>query len=158
MLCLPLPLVLWPTIVIVASILGGIAYGFFAPLIATFEFIGRNTTEKMLHCFIVSLSFYYIYVHILKLLACIPCRQFPGNMKTWLNSGNLRSNFRIQLKFIYHSLHQCYTLFRQIILLKILHSRLTYIIYSNPQGLLRIIRRSLVLIKYLVFIMINKSW
>ncbi|XP_074326089.1 putative membrane protein At3g27390 isoform X1 [Apium graveolens] len=51
-LCLPLPLVLWPTIVIVASILGGIAYGFFAPLIATFEFIGRNTTEKTLHCFI----------------------------------------------------------------------------------------------------------
>ncbi|WOG90643.1 hypothetical protein DCAR_0309887 [Daucus carota subsp. sativus] len=51
-LCLPPPLFLWPIIVIVASILGGIAYGFFAPLIATFEFIGRNTTEKMLHCFI----------------------------------------------------------------------------------------------------------
>lgn len=80
-LCLPLPLVLWPTIVIVASILGGIAYGFFAPLIATFEFIGRDTTEKTLHCFIVSLSFHYIYEHVLIFLAYIPSRQFPGHTK-----------------------------------------------------------------------------
>lgn len=55
---LPLPLLLWPITVIAASILGGIAYGFFAPLIATFEFsVGEGVTEKVLHCLLVSLFF-----------------------------------------------------------------------------------------------------
>ncbi|XP_059661295.1 uncharacterized membrane protein At3g27390 [Cornus florida] len=48
---LPVPLVLWPIIGIVGSLLGGIAYGFFAPLLATFEAVGQNVTDKLFHCF-----------------------------------------------------------------------------------------------------------
>ncbi|KDP22998.1 hypothetical protein JCGZ_01720 [Jatropha curcas] len=52
LLLLPLPLVLWPVLGIGASILGGIGYGFFAPLIATFEAVGQNVKEKCYHCFL----------------------------------------------------------------------------------------------------------
>ncbi|OIT00027.1 PREDICTED: uncharacterized membrane protein At3g27390 isoform X1 [Nicotiana attenuata] len=48
---LPVPLILWPIIAIIGSLLGGIGYGFFAPLIATFEAIGENITLKIFHCF-----------------------------------------------------------------------------------------------------------
>lgn len=48
---LPVPLILWPIIAIIGSILGGIGYGFFSPLIATFEAIGENITCKIYHCF-----------------------------------------------------------------------------------------------------------
>ncbi|XP_073147040.1 uncharacterized membrane protein At3g27390 isoform X2 [Henckelia pumila] len=34
------------------SILGGIGYGFFAPLIATFEAVGERVTDKWKHCFL----------------------------------------------------------------------------------------------------------
>ncbi|CAA0837059.1 Unknown protein [Striga hermonthica] len=49
---LPVPLILWPVIAIIGSILGGIGYGFFAPLIATFEAVGENVTDKWYHCFV----------------------------------------------------------------------------------------------------------
>ncbi|XP_016487134.2 putative membrane protein At3g27390 isoform X1 [Nicotiana tabacum] len=49
---LPFPLILWPIIAIIGSLLGGIGYGFFAPLIATFEAIGENITLKIFHCFV----------------------------------------------------------------------------------------------------------
>ncbi|XP_047971645.1 uncharacterized membrane protein At3g27390 isoform X1 [Salvia hispanica] len=49
---LPLPLILWPIMAIVGSIIGGVGYGFFAPLIATFEAVGANVTDKAYHCFI----------------------------------------------------------------------------------------------------------
>ncbi|KAL3849114.1 hypothetical protein ACJIZ3_010996 [Penstemon smallii] len=49
---LPVPLILWPFIAIVGSILGGIGYGFFAPLIATFEAVGVDVTDKWYHCFL----------------------------------------------------------------------------------------------------------
>ncbi|KAL3624633.1 hypothetical protein CASFOL_031301 [Castilleja foliolosa] len=48
---LPVPLILWPVTAIIGSVLGGIAYGFFAPLIATFEAVGENVTDKCYHCF-----------------------------------------------------------------------------------------------------------
>ncbi|XP_011085423.1 uncharacterized membrane protein At3g27390 [Sesamum indicum] len=48
---LPVPLILWPVIAIIGSVLGGIGYGFFAPLIATFEAVGENVTDKWFHCF-----------------------------------------------------------------------------------------------------------
>ncbi|KAG8364508.1 hypothetical protein BUALT_Bualt18G0004500 [Buddleja alternifolia] len=48
---LPVPLSIWPVIAIAGSILGGIGYGFFAPLIATFEAVGESVTEKWRHCF-----------------------------------------------------------------------------------------------------------
>ncbi|CAN1315910.1 Uncharacterized membrane protein At3g27390 [Linum perenne] len=51
MLLLPVPLVLWPPVGIVGSLLGGIGYGFFAPLLATFEAVGENVKDKFYHCF-----------------------------------------------------------------------------------------------------------
>jgi len=56
LLLLPVPLVLWPVIGIGGSLLGGIGYGFFAPLLATFEAVGENVKDKFYHCFAVSLS------------------------------------------------------------------------------------------------------
>lgn len=55
-IALPVPLILWPAIGISGSVLGGIGYGFFAPLIATFEAVGKNATDKCYHCFVVSSS------------------------------------------------------------------------------------------------------
>ncbi|XP_075644147.1 putative membrane protein At3g27390 isoform X1 [Castanea sativa] len=49
---LPVPLVLWPIFGIVGCLLGGVGYGFFAPLLATFEAVGENVTEKFYHCFV----------------------------------------------------------------------------------------------------------
>ncbi|XP_022758877.1 LOW QUALITY PROTEIN: uncharacterized membrane protein At3g27390 [Durio zibethinus] len=48
---LVVPLVLWPVVAVVGSLLGGIGYGFFAPLIATFEAVGQNAVDKCYHCF-----------------------------------------------------------------------------------------------------------
>ncbi|XP_073282621.1 uncharacterized membrane protein At3g27390 [Primulina huaijiensis] len=52
LLSLPVLLILWPGVAIVGSVLGGIGYGFFAPLIATFEAVGESVTEKWKHCFL----------------------------------------------------------------------------------------------------------
>ncbi|KAJ4831106.1 hypothetical protein Tsubulata_027026 [Turnera subulata] len=52
LLLLPVPLLLWPVAGIVGSLLGGIGYGFFAPLLATFEAVGENVKEKFYHCFV----------------------------------------------------------------------------------------------------------
>ncbi|KAF3445305.1 hypothetical protein FNV43_RR15000 [Rhamnella rubrinervis] len=48
---LPVPLILWPVIGILGSILGGVGYGFFSPLLATFEAAGENFSDKFYHCF-----------------------------------------------------------------------------------------------------------
>ncbi|XP_038902285.1 uncharacterized membrane protein At3g27390 isoform X2 [Benincasa hispida] len=50
LVCLPLPLMLWPVVGVVGSLLGGIGYGFFVPLIATFEAVGAGVTDKLYHC------------------------------------------------------------------------------------------------------------
>ncbi|GAV68432.1 hypothetical protein CFOL_v3_11935 [Cephalotus follicularis] len=52
LILLPLPLVLWPIIGIVGSLIGGVGYGFFTPLLATFEAVGEDVTDKCYHCFI----------------------------------------------------------------------------------------------------------
>ncbi|XP_044494303.1 uncharacterized membrane protein At3g27390 [Mangifera indica] len=52
LIVLPLPLILWPIIGIIGSLLGGISYGFFTPLFATFEVAGENFTDKFYHCFV----------------------------------------------------------------------------------------------------------
>ncbi|PRQ52417.1 hypothetical protein RchiOBHm_Chr2g0155271 [Rosa chinensis] len=49
---LPAPLVLWPVVGVVGSLLGGIGYGFFFPLLATFEAVGENVPDKFYHCFV----------------------------------------------------------------------------------------------------------
>lgn len=60
LILLPLPLFLWPILAIVGSLLGALGYGFFAPLVATFEAVGETTTDKFCHCFIVSFPFYFL--------------------------------------------------------------------------------------------------
>ncbi|KAL5581671.1 hypothetical protein UlMin_014113 [Ulmus minor] len=48
---LPVPLIIWPVLGIIGSLLGGVGYGFFSPLLATFEATGKNFWEKFYHCF-----------------------------------------------------------------------------------------------------------
>ncbi|KAF1889089.1 hypothetical protein Lal_00043308 [Lupinus albus] len=51
LICLPIPVLLLPIVGIVGSLLGGIGYGFFAPLLATFEAVGQDVEDKFYHCF-----------------------------------------------------------------------------------------------------------
>ncbi|XP_056693353.1 uncharacterized membrane protein At3g27390 isoform X2 [Spinacia oleracea] len=50
LLSLPLPLILWPVAGIFGSFLGGTGFGFFSPVLATFEAVGENVTDKFYHC------------------------------------------------------------------------------------------------------------
>ncbi|XP_042485913.1 uncharacterized membrane protein At3g27390 [Macadamia integrifolia] len=50
LISLPLPLVLWPILGIFGSLLAGIGYGYFTPLIATFEAAGNQVEDKIHHC------------------------------------------------------------------------------------------------------------
>ncbi|GJN29682.1 hypothetical protein PR202_gb17932 [Eleusine coracana subsp. coracana] len=49
---LPLPLLLLPVFAIVGTLLGGIGYGLFVPLMATFEAVGEGVADKLTHCFL----------------------------------------------------------------------------------------------------------
>uniref|UniRef100_A0A0E0PWQ5 Steroid nuclear receptor ligand-binding n=2 Tax=Oryza TaxID=4527 RepID=A0A0E0PWQ5_ORYRU len=49
---LPLPLLLLPVLAISGSLLGGIGYGVFIPLMATFEAVGEGVADKLTHCFL----------------------------------------------------------------------------------------------------------
>lgn len=44
------PLILWPVVAIGGSILGGAAYGFLAPLMATFDAVGEGKANDFIHC------------------------------------------------------------------------------------------------------------
>lgn len=46
-------LVLWPVVGIFGSIVAGAGYGFFAPVLATFEAVGEGKTDEFIHCFVV---------------------------------------------------------------------------------------------------------
>ncbi|KAF3950443.1 hypothetical protein CMV_023807 [Castanea mollissima] len=48
---LPVPLILWPVVGIVGSIISGAAYGFLSPIFATFDAVGVGKTSKLYHCF-----------------------------------------------------------------------------------------------------------
>ncbi|XP_071916336.1 uncharacterized membrane protein At3g27390 isoform X2 [Coffea arabica] len=43
-------LVFWPIIAVLGSILGGAAYGFFSPMLATFQAVGEGKTNQFFHC------------------------------------------------------------------------------------------------------------
>nr|KAJ0204679.1 hypothetical protein LSAT_V11C500262840 [Lactuca sativa] len=43
---------LWPVVSIAGSLLSGIGFGFFSPLITTFEVIGTDHKDKCFHCFV----------------------------------------------------------------------------------------------------------
>ncbi|PKA49174.1 putative membrane protein [Apostasia shenzhenica] len=49
---LPMLFFLWPLVGILGSMLVGIGYGYFTPLIATFEAVGEQVIDKLYHCFI----------------------------------------------------------------------------------------------------------
>ncbi|KAL5714410.1 hypothetical protein ACHQM5_016375 [Ranunculus cassubicifolius] len=51
LVCLPVPMVLWPVLSIVGSLLVGVGYGFFTPLIETFEVSGETSKDKVLRYF-----------------------------------------------------------------------------------------------------------
>lgn len=56
LLLLPIPLLLWPVVVAVGSVLVGLGYGFGTPLVATFEAVGENRDAKFYHAFMVMLK------------------------------------------------------------------------------------------------------
>lgn len=56
LLCLPVPLLLWPVFSILGSLLVGMGYGYFTPLIATFEAVGEGVINKLYHCLAVSFT------------------------------------------------------------------------------------------------------
>ncbi|XP_028778555.1 uncharacterized membrane protein At3g27390 [Neltuma alba] len=49
---LPVLLILWPVVGIVGSIIGGAAYGFFQPILATFEAVGEGRSDTFYHCIV----------------------------------------------------------------------------------------------------------
>lgn len=56
---MPVPLILWPVLSIVGSIVGGALYGFLSPVFATFDAVGEGKTKELYHCFVVCI------VHVL---------------------------------------------------------------------------------------------
>lgn len=48
-------LVIWLIIGVVGSILAGLAYGFLAPVMATFDAIGEGKEKPLVHCFLYNL-------------------------------------------------------------------------------------------------------
>lgn len=53
-LLLPVPLLLYPAIAAVGSIMVGLGYGIGQPLVATFEAVGEGRTHKFYHAIVVS--------------------------------------------------------------------------------------------------------
>ncbi|XP_078440772.1 putative membrane protein At3g27390 isoform X2 [Wolffia australiana] len=45
-------LILWPIVGVAGSVIGGAGYGFFSPLMATFEAVGEGKTDKFRRCFV----------------------------------------------------------------------------------------------------------
>lgn len=83
LILLPIPLIFWPVLVAVGSVLVGIGYGFGTPLVATFEAVGENRDSKFYHAFVVRLNFYVVKVSVLGLIFGIssshqsqPCTAF----------------------------------------------------------------------------------
>lgn len=52
-ICLPIILFLWLLIAIASSIVGGAAYGFLSPMLATFRAIDLGKANKLYHCIYV---------------------------------------------------------------------------------------------------------
>lgn len=53
-ICSTLPLLLWPLISIVGSIIGGAAFGLLSPIFATFDAVGEGKDDVFFHCLYVS--------------------------------------------------------------------------------------------------------
>lgn len=53
-LLLPVPLLLYPVIAAIGSIMVGLGYGIGQPLVATFEAVGEGRTRKFYHAIVVS--------------------------------------------------------------------------------------------------------
>lgn len=68
LLFLPMPLVLWPFAGILGSFVGGIGFGFFSPLIATFEAVGENVPDKCYHCVAVRYIPFQAYLYMVAIM------------------------------------------------------------------------------------------
>lgn len=68
---LPIPLILWPVVSIVASIIGGAAYGFFSPVLATFDAVGESKDNQLFHCIYVWLWLGSTLFFIIMLCSCL---------------------------------------------------------------------------------------
>lgn len=53
LLLLPIPMLLWPILAAVGSILVGLGYGIGQPLVGTFEAVGEGREYKLYHVFVV---------------------------------------------------------------------------------------------------------
>ncbi|GAB4825345.1 hypothetical protein Ancab_008217 [Ancistrocladus abbreviatus] len=102
LILLPVPLVLLPVFGIVGSFLGGVGYGFFGPLIATFEAVGESITGKFYHCLVdgcwstlegsctvvrdfVDFCFHSYFSFMDEMIEKIPADEKPVDIKlTWL--------------------------------------------------------------------------
>ena len=73
---LPSVLILWPMAGIVRSVIGGAAYGFFAPIFATFEAVEGGKENKLFHCFIVCFIFVGIKILVIFVLLLLLNTEF----------------------------------------------------------------------------------
>ena len=55
-------LFLWLIIGVAGSILAGLAYGFLAPVMATFDAVGEGKEKPFVHCFVVSFPLYELFM------------------------------------------------------------------------------------------------
>lgn len=53
-ICIIVPLLLWPLISILGSIIGGAAFGLLSPIFATFDAVGEGKDDVFFHCIYVS--------------------------------------------------------------------------------------------------------
>lgn len=65
-ICITVPLILWPAIGIIGSVIGGAAYGLLSPIFATFDAVGEGKTNEFFHCIYVSkfLSLDYVLFYV----------------------------------------------------------------------------------------------
>lgn len=61
---LPVLLILWPVFGIIGSIVGGAAYGFFQPVLATFEAVGEGKSDTCYHCIVVCLKIFVVHENV----------------------------------------------------------------------------------------------
>ena len=61
-LCISVVVFSWPFIGIVGSIIGGAAYGLFAPMFATFKAVGEGKTNEFFHSIYVCFNVLTFYI------------------------------------------------------------------------------------------------
>jgi hypothetical protein len=92
-LLLPIPMLLWPVLAAVGSILVGLGYGIGQPLVATFEAVGEGRESKFYHVFVVRGNQFRIAsclepilaVNFIEHLKCVICiRTVPSSLERFV--------------------------------------------------------------------------